>query len=190
MIRCLITDGLAAENENRWLGKLAFWLERGVELVQIRERTLTARDLAALTRKALGLPNPHGARILVNDRADVAIACGAHGVHLRDGSPPPRLFAREGFLVTMACHDPDKTFEADGADYILLSPIFAPTIKPAAVPPLGVDAIRRACAVTSVPILALGGVNDANVGRCLDAGAAGFAAIGYFDEPAPDEASA
>lgn len=184
MIRCLITDGKAVADEARWLRKLAVWLERGVELVQIRERSLEARQLAELTRKALALPNPRRTKILVNDRADVAMACGAHGVHLREGAVAPALFARPGFLVTAACHDPQRVGELAGADYILLAPIFAPLSKESSAAPLGVEAIRTAVALTPTPILALGGITQANLGACLAAGAAGFAAISYFDDPA------
>ena len=76
-IRCLITDGTASNNESKWLDHAAAWIEDGIEFLQIRERDLPVRQLAELTRKVLRLPNPHGTKILINDRADVAIACGA-----------------------------------------------------------------------------------------------------------------
>ncbi len=105
-------------NESRWLDHKAAWLAEGIELMQIRERDLSARQLADLTRKVLRLPNPHGTKILINDRADIAMACGAHGVHLRDGSVLPDVFARlslqERFLVSVACHsvaEAEKTRE-------------------------------------------------------------------------------
>ncbi len=174
MIRCLITDGTAS------LAGLAHWMEWGVELIQIRERSLSVRDLAEFTRKVVALPNLHGTKILVNDRADVALACGAHGVHLRDGSVSPLLFARPGFLVTAACHDPARVGEYRGADYILLAPIFAPLSKDQTTAPLGLDGLRRACSLTAIPILALGGITEANAQACVDGGAAGIAAISYF----------
>jgi thiamine-phosphate pyrophosphorylase len=157
-------------------------MDRGVELIQIRERSLPTRQLAELTRKALALNNRHGTRILVNDRADVALACGAHGVHLRDGSVSPSLFARENFLVTVACHDLSRIEDTAGADFILLAPIFAPRSKDSGTTPLGVEAIRRACGLTRIPVLALGGITEANALECVAAGAAGIAAISYFEE--------
>jgi thiamine-phosphate pyrophosphorylase len=163
--------------------RLAHWVsERGVELVQIRERALATRELAMLTRKVLALPNPYGTKILVNDRADVAIACGADGVHLRDGSPAPALFAREGFTVSISVHRPDKISLAEGADFILLAPIFAPLSKTGVTPPLGTDAIRRARQLTNIPLLALGGITESNAPECIAAGAAGIAGISYFDK--------
>src|ERR1700733_4551610 len=103
-IRCLITDGMASRDESKWLDHVAAWIDAGVELLQIRERELSARRLVDLGRKVLRLANPHATKILINDRADVAIACGAHGVHLRDGSVLPEIFARPGFFVSISCH--------------------------------------------------------------------------------------
>lgn len=189
MIRCLITDGTAIRffqhpgDESRWLRNLEYWMDRGIEILQIREPSLEARALAVLTRQVLNLPNPHGTRILVNDRADVAIACGAHGVHLRDGSVSPATFARPGFTVTVACHDPKRVAEIEGADYILLAPVFAPISKEYTGPVLGRQGLRVACSRTNTPVLALGGVTESLVPDCIAAGAAGFAAISYFASP-------
>ena len=177
MIRCLITDGTASRNEAPWLARLACWMERGINLIQIRERDLCARDLAALTRKVLALPNPQQTRILVNDRADVAIACGAHGVHLRDGSPRPEHFVRPGFLITVACHDIAQLPDISKVDYVLLSPIFRGHSDE---PVLGLEGLGKAARVSPNRILALGGITTEAERDCLTAGAAGIAGIGYF----------
>jgi thiamine-phosphate pyrophosphorylase len=179
VIRCLITNGTAAQDEARWLKHLAHWMERGVDLIQIRERELCARDLAALTRKAMALPNPAHTKILVNDRADVAIACGAHGVHLRDGSIGPEFFARPGFLVTAACHDIGKLPALSQADYVLFSPIFRGHERDAKT--FGLAGLRDAARLSPVPLLALGGVTHENERECFAAGAAGIAGISYFE---------
>jgi thiamine-phosphate pyrophosphorylase len=181
VIRCLITDGSASANEARWIEHKAAWLAAGVELMQIRERDLSARQLAELTRKVLALPNPHGAKILVNDRADVAIACGAHGVHLRDGSVLPDVFARPGFFVSVACHTVVAARKIPGADFIVLGPIFSPLSKSDSRPALRVAAITELAGVTRTPVLALGGITTGNAGLCMEAGAAGVAGISYFN---------
>lgn len=181
MIRCLITDGTASCNEAAWLDHVAAWIAEGVELVQIRERELSARTLADLTRKVLRVPNPHGTKILVNDRADVALACAAHGVHLRDGSVRPEIFARSGLIVSAACHTLTDLGSVQGADFIVLAPIFSPISKLDTNPPLGVDALAEAARISPTPILALGGIHPGNARVCMEAGAAGIAGISYFN---------
>src|SRR5271163_2942318 len=103
----MISDGSASLDEGRWLANIAVWLARGVDpgvdFVQIRERGVSARRLAELTRRVLRLPNPRSAKILVNDRADIALACGADGVHIRDGGVLPE---KTRLLISAACHNP------------------------------------------------------------------------------------
>lgn len=149
-------------------------------MLQIRERDLPPRELAELTRTLLRIPNPHGTKILVNDRADIAIACNAHGVHLRDRSVAPAKFARPGFLITVSCHDLEAAGELDGADYVLLTPVFRPLSKTDRRPVLGTAAIQEFARRSPVPVLALGGVTNENYRACIDAGAAGIAGITYF----------
>lgn len=180
MIRCLITDGTALRRERAWIEHAAAWIAEGVELLQIREPELTPRQLADLTRRVLRIPNPRGTRILVNDRADVAIACEAHGVHLKDGSVLPEVFARPGFLVSIACHRVEELAEMRGADFVLLAPIFQPLSKKEARPALGIPAIAESVRRSTIPVLALGGITAANARLCVEAGAAGIAGISYF----------
>lgn len=161
----------------------ARWIGEGVELLQIRERDLTARALAELTRQVLRIPNPRATKILINDRADVAMACGAHGVHLRDGSVEPALFARPEFLVTVSCHRIDDAVKTAGAAYVLLAPIFRPLSKDDKRPALGTQAIRAFTRLSPTPVLALGGITNENAPACLDAGAAGIAGISFFESP-------
>jgi thiamine-phosphate pyrophosphorylase len=150
-----------------------------VDFVQVREPGLSARELADCVRTLTGL------RVLVNDRADVAIACGAAGVHLRDGAVSPRVIrgiAPRGFMVTVACHDAAAVFRAadEGADYAVLAPVFAPLSKVSASPPLGLDALRAITARAQIPVIALGGITAENAPMCMDAGAAGIAGITLF----------
>jgi thiamine-phosphate pyrophosphorylase len=183
VIRCLITDGTASTDESRWIEHKAAWLAEGIELIQIRERDLSARQLADLTRKILGLPNPHGTKILINDRAEVAIACGAHGIHLRDGSVLPKVFSRPGFLVSVACHSIADAEKMQVADFIVLAPIFtalSKLSKPDSRPALGVAAITGLTEATRTKVLALGGITAGNARLCMEAGAAGVAGISYF----------
>jgi thiamine-phosphate pyrophosphorylase len=163
------------------MAHVAHWIGEGVELVQIRERGLGPRDLAEVVRQILRVPNPHATKILVNDRADVALACGAHGVHLRDDSVEPAGFKRPGFLVTMACHRVEDAERTSGADYVLLAPIFEPLSKTGNAEPLGTGAITEFTRRSRTPVLALGGVTHDNARACLDAGAVGIAGITCFE---------
>jgi thiamine-phosphate pyrophosphorylase len=163
------------------MAHMSHWIEAGVELVQIRERDLPARDLAELTRQVLRIPNPQGTKILVNDRADVAMSCNANGVHLRDGSVAPEKFARPGFLVTVSCHDIEDAQKGAGASFILLAPIFKPLSKMDHRPVLGTAAISELTRRSPIPVLALGGIDHENAQACMEAGAAGIAGITWFE---------
>jgi thiamine-phosphate pyrophosphorylase len=172
---------MGQSNDARWLAHAAHWITEGIDLIQIRERDLTARNLAELTRKVLHIPNRHGTKILVNDRADVAIACRADGVHLRDGSVAPEKFARPGFIVTVSCHRIEDADKLAGANFILLAPVFKPLSKAEQRPALGTEAIGAIARRSPTPVLALGGITHANARLCVDAGAAGIAGITCFE---------
>jgi thiamine-phosphate pyrophosphorylase len=163
------------------MSHVTYWIAEGVELLQIRERDLEARDLAELTRQVLHVPNPRGTRVLVNDRADVAIACGAHGVHLRDNSLPAARFARQDLIITVSCHRVEDALECAGADFVLLAPVFAPLSKVDSRPALGTAAITEFTRRSPAPVLALGGINHHNARACVAAGAAGIAGITIFE---------
>ncbi|MCU1262856.1 MAG: Thiamine-phosphate diphosphorylase [Bryobacterales bacterium] len=175
MLRYYITDRHLAGGIEPLLESIA---HASVDYVQIREKDLSARELVALVRRV----KTSGAKILVNDRTDVALACGADGVHLRAHSLAParwRAITPPGFLIAVSCHSADdvRRAEAEGADFVVLGPIFATPSKAAFGDPIGLRPLHEAAHSVSIPVLALGGVSEANAPACLRAGAAGIAGI-------------
>jgi thiamine-phosphate pyrophosphorylase len=119
----------------------------------------------------------------VNDRADIALATGAAGVHLRSGSVSPaeiRRIAPPGFLITVACHGERDVRLCAAADYAIVAPVFSPLSKQDSRAPLGLETLRQIVIRSPVPVIALGGITAVNAALCIEAGAAGVAGITLF----------
>jgi thiamine-phosphate pyrophosphorylase len=196
----------------RLLETIAEAARAGIDYIQLREKNLTTRDLESLAREAVSVVRESGklatgipqlaTALLINSRTDVALAVQADGVHLRSddispeevrpvwkygaGTPFDRL--RAGLarqlsphdpVIGVSCHSPAEVAEA--ATQNATFAVFAPVFEKKGAPPTGLKLLSEACHA-NIPVLALGGITLSNARSCLEAGAAGIAAIRLFQE--------
>jgi thiamine-phosphate pyrophosphorylase len=187
------------------LAKIAEAVDEGIDYIQLREKDLSSRELESLAREAMQIISkkrtatdhrPPPTALLINSRADVAIAAKADGIHLRSNDISPEevrtgwrgagALAREisprNPLIAISCHSPREIAEAaaNAVTFAVFAPIFEKK-DAAAIVPTGLDALHQACRA-QIPVLALGGITLQNAKSCLEAGAAGIAAIRLFQQ--------
>lgn len=185
---CYITDRLSLGSRSL-PATIQSAITAGIDLIQIREKDLDTRPLLELVEAAVAVAQGSATRVIVNDRLDVALAAGAHGLHLGGQSMPAgqvRAAVPPDFQVGVSCHSAEDVWAAEqaGADYALLGPIFETPSKLRYGPPLGLDTLKQALRrVQRMPVLALGGVTLDRAAPCLAAGAAGIAGISIFQQP-------
>jgi thiamine-phosphate pyrophosphorylase len=202
ILLCYITDraALGADERSRrlrLLEKIGEAARHGVDYIQLRERDLCGRELAALAGEAMrvirdaSLGGRPRTALLINSRTDVALAAGADGVHLRGDDVPVQdvkaawtqaasgCSVRTEPIVSVSCHSAEEVEHAaaEGAGVA----VFAPVFEKQNATPAGIEGLRRACRA-KIPVFALGGVTLENAGACLRAGAAGIAGIRLFQE--------
>lgn len=158
----------------------------GVDLVHLRELDLPAPELLELASACARATQGTAARVVVNDRVDVAVAAGAAGVHLRGdsvASAAVRAIAPDGFVIGRSIHGISEAIDEDrrgASDYLVLGTVFPTASKATGESVLGAAAIRRVVGAVRAPVLGIGGVTDATLPALAASGAAGFAAIGWF----------
>lgn len=182
----LVTDGLLSRGRSS-LEVVAAAIRGGVTMVQYREKGATTRAMIEEAGALLGLCRSGGVPLIINDRADVAVAVGADGLHVGQDDMPVALARRligDGGILGVSAGSPDEARRAaeEGADYIGASPIFATPTKPDATAPLGLEGLRALAASMRaagrrLPIVAIGGINEANAAAIIGAGAEGIAVV-------------
>ena len=184
-VLCLVTDRARCGGTDGLVELVRQAAAAGVHLVQVRERDLEANALCELVRRCIDVVQGTRTRILVNDRFDVAVAAGAHGVHLPSyGVPACRIrpIAPAGFLIGRSVHAVEEAaavVHEGGIDFLVFGAVFPTESKPG-FQPAGVELLRRVVDSVPVPVLAIGGVTTERFGMVAAAGAAGIAAIGLF----------
>jgi len=207
---CYVTDRrsfLAAPQKDvldPLLERIELVAAAGIDWIQLRERDLSGKQSASLTREALHRVSMQAGHakgrtcILVNDRLDVALGEQAGGVHLGENSLPVQEAKRlleasraaksvpRDFLAGVSCHSLEAAQSAAsaGADYIFFGPVFATPSKAAYGAPQGLDRLAELCTSVTIPVLAIGGINLENAPACFSAGASGIAAIRLFQDSA------
>ena len=193
---CYITDrsqfpGDEDSRRSRLLANIVLAARCGVDYIQLRENDLSSRDLETLARAAMRQLRTENQKLrtglLVNSRTDIALACGASGVHLRSDDISPSEVrkiwtqAAGGAPVTIgkSCHTRAEVSRAaqEGADFVVFGPVFEKDHGR----PAGLEALHQACQ-EKIPVLALGGVTLENATPCMQAGAAGIAGIRLFQK--------
>jgi thiamine-phosphate diphosphorylase len=189
---CIVTDRRRlrpGQTESRQLDALVEQARAaasaGVDLFQIRERGVSDRVLWALAERIVAVASGSPMRVLLNDRLDVALACGAHGVHLREDSLTPeevRRMAPSDLLVGRSVHAAAAAEQAAaaGADLVVFGSVYDSASKGPGHQPAGAVALARVVRACRVPVLAIGGITDRHLREIAASGAAGVAAIGWL----------
>lgn len=157
-------------------------IQGGVTTVQLRAKGLGTREFFRLATRMTAVLKRRDVPLIINDRVDIALACGADGVHLGQSDMPPdtaRKLVGESKIIGVSVNTPKEAREAErlGADYVGLGPIYATATKDTDLPVLGSDGIRRMRGKIGIPIVAVGGINAGNAAEVMKSGAAGVAVV-------------
>lgn len=157
-------------------------LKGGVRAVQLREKDMSSRDLYELAFDLRKLTNRYDAKLLINDRIDIAMAVDADGVHLGLNSMPlhrARRIVGNGKLIGLSCHNQVNAIMAqeNGADFITFGPVYYTPSKAQYGKPVGVEKLEIISHLLDIPVFALGGIKKANIHEVVAAGASGISLV-------------
>ena len=175
MIRCYITD----RRQGDVLMHIVKAVADGIDMIQIREKDLAARELLELVCRVRDAARGTKTKVLVNGRLDIALAAEIDGVHLPGDGLPAASVRPHVRMLGISTHSIKEAMQAenDRVDYIIFGPVFETPGKQA----VGIEALRRVVQSVKTPVLAIGGINAENTSNVIDAGAAGIAAIRMFN---------
>lgn len=188
-LTCLITAGESNpsnfnEKKSELLDLLRIAIETGISLFQIREKILPARMLFDLASEAGRMTHGTNTRLLINDRADIALAAEIDGIHLPTNSLRADVIRRSfpaSFIIGVSAHSLGEVSSAaaQGADFAMFGPVYA---TPDKGQPTGLAELSRVCKLAgNFPVIGLGGINETNYPSVMESGASGFAAIRYLN---------
>lgn len=188
----MITDGMKQAEELRATVEKA--LRGGADAIQLRYKSAPALDIFTLGSFLKPITDKFGARLLINDRLDVALALPGSGVHLAGKSLPvntARAVAGPAMLLGCSVHSVEEAKRAEdlGASYVTFGHIFPTSSKPG-VPPRGPEGLQEVVDAVSIPVLAIGGITIENIEQVLATGCAGIAVIGAISHEQNPETAA
>lgn len=154
----------------------------GVTMVQLREKECSTRDFVALGRELKSLLASHNVPLIINDRVDVALACGADGVHIGQSDMPYDMARRilgPDSIIGLSVENIDEVIAANSldVDYIGVSPVFATPTKTDTAVPFGLDGLREAVRLSVHPVVGIGGMNASTAADVMSCGADGIAVV-------------
>lgn len=174
-----ITDG---GNDKDLIDKVKASLDGGLRAIQLREKGIGGADLLTLAEKVRRITKDYNAKLFINDRADVARLIDADGLHLTSSSFKPsdaRPLMGDDKLIAVSTHSMEEATraESDGADFITFGPIYETPSKMKYGTPLGLEALKEVAEAITIPVFALGGIKEDNIGDLISSGAHGIAMI-------------
>jgi len=191
-----ITDRTLFAGMDALMAQVALWARGGIDFLQIREKDLAATDLAALASAIVHATRLGGSRmrVLLNGPSQVAASTGCDGIHLTANLPVSAIADAKASMskavaepvISVSCHTLSEIERArdHGATLAIFAPVFEKRSRTETVPGQGLYALAEACELAApMPVFALGGVSTENAQDCVNAGAAGIAAIRLFASP-------
>ncbi len=190
----LVTDrGLSLGRDMEWIVSEA--VRGGATMVQLREKQCGTREFVALAKRLKEVLSAKGIPLIINDRVDVALACGADGVHIGQSDMPYEIARRllgKDAIIGLSVENQEDIAVANtlNVDYIGVSPVFATSTKTDTAAPFGLDGLRKAVQTSVHPVVGIGGMNESTAALVRDTGADGIAVVSAIvSAPSPYEAS-